>query len=131
MAEEEKTQSEPDAATKKPAPKKCPVLHRWLMAPDTGTKACRLIPQPPGRPPKGKEWDGVKGEWAEEEEGTGSAAGEQAAKRRKGPHRAFSPGWKIVLPTLLCVSVLAAGASCLAKDDCPGCAACAKTTAAA
>ena len=115
-------------------------------------QAVKKISKPRGLVPSDefglKQWSDIKGEWqssgpahdapaadsndsgTDNDDGGASAsvdgASRSTAKRRRTQApRKFQATWKGLLPALFCISVLAAGAKCAVREDCPGCPACA------
>ena len=112
-------------------------------------QSAKKIAKPRGPVPSGefglKRWDDIKDEWqssgpahdapaadsndsgTDNDDGGASASvdGASTAKRRRTQApRKFQATWKGLLPALFCISVLAAGAKCAIREDCPGCPAC-------
>ena len=119
------------------------------MKQSRAAQSAKKIAKPRGPVPRDefglKQWDDIKGEWqssgpaddvadgtdsAAESDGDGagaSADGASSAKRKRTrPPRAFQATWKELLTTLVCISILVAGAKCAVREDCPGCPACAR-----
>ena len=143
--------SEPPPPARASAPTSAETKAAWsgFMKQIRAAQSAKKIAKPRGPVPRDefglKQWDAIKGEWqssgpaddvadgtdsAAESDGDGagaSADGASSAKRKRTrPPRAFQATWKELLTTLVCISILVAGAKCAVREDCPGCPACAR-----
>ena len=142
---------EPPPPARASAPTSAETKAAWsgFMKQSRAAQSAKKIAKPRGPVPRDefglKQWDDIKGEWqssgpaddvadgtdsAAESDGDGagaSADGASSAKRKRTrPPRAFQATWKELLTTLVCISILVAGAKCAVREDCPGCPACAR-----
>ena len=131
--EEKNGSSEPPAPAPAPAPAANDAF-KLMMGSQARKRSAKYHNPPPGPKPKGKKWDPYGNMWVSIEADADAADELEEEAAVSAPARArkvrtFQNGWKEVLPTLICCSILACGAVCTNGDGdekCPGCADCAR-----